>query len=381
MIKKLTLTATLVAAITLALVLPALALRSTAAEPYGWDLQLRNTKTAKYSADMTYKAFRAWATAKHRQVTIVDDNGTSTVATDDVSYKGVALKTLVGYFDDKDPNTFNKALAAKGYSVVFLGMDGYSATISSKQIASLGSKVIIADLANDAPLAVPAATLDDAGLPIWVPDWPLRVVSSDPSITDLMAVQGVVRVSIVRTVAPTAAATEPYGWDLQLRNAVTAKYGADLTYKAFRKWAAVTPRAVSIVDTSTATPVTYTGVSLQTMVGYFDDNNRNTFSAALAVTGYNVVIVGMDGFTATIPSAQIASLGDKIILADLADGAPLAVPKAALDKNKKPSWKPSWPLKIVSLDPSVTGKMKPAGVVRISIVPAVAPAGAGRAPF
>ena len=130
-----------------------------------------------------------------------------------------------------------------------------------------------------------------------------------------------------------------------------------------------------------ATPVTYTGVSLQTMVGYFDDNNRNTFSAALAVTGYNVVIVGMDGFTATIPSAQIASLGDKIILADLADGAPLVVPKAALDKNKKPSWKPSWPLKIVSLDASVTGKMKPAGVVRISIVPAVAPAGAGRAPF
>jgi len=155
-----------------------------------------------------------------------------------------------------------------------------------------------------------------------------------------------------------------------------------MTYAAFKSWRQHKHRSVTITDSTVPTaPVIYKGVSLKTLVGYFDDKNRNTFSAALAAKGYNVDILGMDGFAATIPSAEIASLGDKIILADLADGAPLAVPKAALDKNKKPSWKPSWPLKIVSLDASVTGKMKPAGVVRISIVPAVAPAGAGRAPF
>ena len=181
-----------------------------------------------------------------------------------------------------------------------------------------------------------------------------------------------------------AAAAEPYGWDLQLRNARTtasAKNSADLTYKAFATWAGLKHRTVSIEDTSTATPTTYTGVSLKTLVGYFDDKNPNTFNAALAVKGYNVVILGMDGFAATIPSADVASLGDKVILANLANGAPLAVPAAGLDRNGLPSWKPSWPLKVVSLDSSVTGKMKPGGVVRLSIVPAVAPAATGAAPF
>jgi hypothetical protein len=186
----------------------------------------------------------------------------------------------------------------------------------------------------------------------------------------------------VSALAMRAAAAEPYGWDLQLRNARTsasAKNSADMTYKAFATWAGLKHRTVTIEDTSTAT--TYTGVSLKTLVGYFDDKDRTTFNAALAVKGYNVVILGMDGFAATIPSADIASLGDKIILADKANGLPLTVPAAALDRNGLPSWKPSWPLKVVSLDPSVTGKMKPGGVVRLSIVPAAAPAATGAAPF
>jgi hypothetical protein len=178
-----------------------------------------------------------------------------------------------------------------------------------------------------------------------------------------------------------AAPAEPYGWDLQLRNTKITKYGADMTYRAFAAWAAQKHRTVSIEDTSTATPTTYKGVALRTLVGYFDDNNKETFNKALAAKGYNVVILGMDGFAATLPSADIAALGAKVILADKANGLPLTVPAAALDRNGQPSWKPNWPLKVVSLDPSVTGKMKPGGVVRLSIVPAVAPAAAGAAPF
>ena len=34
------------------------------------------------------------------------------------------------------------------------------------------------------------------------------------------------------------------------------------------------------------------------------------------------------------------------------------------------SWKPNWPLKLVSSDPSIFGNRKPGGVVRIEIVPA-----------
>jgi hypothetical protein len=199
---------------------------------------------------------------------------------------------------------------------------------------------------------------------------------------NLTAAAAVVRTRMLAlpALAMRAAAPEPFGWDLQLRNTTTLKYSADMTYTAFAAWAAKGHRSVSLEDTSTATPTTYKGVSLKTLVGYFDDKNPNTFNAALAVKGYNVVILGMDGFAATIPSAEIDSLGDKVILANLANGAPLAVPAASLDKNGLPSWKPSWPLKVVSLDPSVTGKMKPAGVVRLSIVPAVAPT-TGAAPF
>jgi hypothetical protein len=355
MIKKLTLTAAAAVVLTLMLALPALAMRAPAPEPLGWDLQLRNTKTAKYSADLTYKAFAAWVAKSRRQVTITD----STVPTETVTYKGVSLKTLVGYFDDKDPGTFNKALAKKGYSVVILGMDGYSATFASADIAALGNKLIVANLANDQPLTVPKASLNDQGQPEWIPDWPLRVVSLDAGVSGGKKVLGIVRLSIVKSVAPTAAAPERFGWDLQLRNTVTAKYGADLTYKAFASWVKGA-RRVSIEDTSTATPTTYSGVSLKTLVGYFDDKNRNTFSASMAVAGYNVVV-----------------LGDKIILADTANGLPLTVPAAGLDRNGLPSWKPSWPLKVVSLDPSVTGKWKPSGVVRVSIVPVAASA----APF
>jgi len=202
MIKKLTLTAAAVAVLMLALAAPAMAMRGAAAEPYGWDLQLRNSVTSKYSADMTYKAFAAWVAKANRQVTVTD----SSVPTDTVTYKGVALKTLVGYFDDKNRNTFNAALAAKGYNVVILGMDGYAATIPSADIAGLGDKVILANLAGDLPLTVPAATLDKNGLPSWKPSWPLKVVSLDPSVTGKMKPGGVVRLSIVPAVAPTAGA-------------------------------------------------------------------------------------------------------------------------------------------------------------------------------
>ena len=187
MIKKLTLTAAAVAVLMLALAVPALAMRAATAEPYGWDLQLRNTKTTQYSADLTYKAFAAWVAKSKRQVTITD----STVPTATVTYKGVALKTLVGYFDDNDPNTFNDELAAGGYNVVVLGMDGFAGTFASADIASLGDKVIVANLANDAPLLVSKAKLSNGAASL-KPAWPLKVVSNDSSVTGKMKPGGVV---------------------------------------------------------------------------------------------------------------------------------------------------------------------------------------------
>ena len=367
MIRKMTLTAVTVALALLALALPALAALTAAPERFGWDLQLRNAKTPKYGADMTYKQFAVWAAKKHRRVTIVDGA---------TAYRGVSLKTLVGYFDDNNRETFNAALARKGYSVVILGMDGYTATFPSALIAQLGDKVIVADLADGAALPVPAAYLDEGGLPVWTPEWPLRVVSLDPVIIAAeMDVRGVMRLSIVKAAPPTAA-PERFGWDLQLRNTLTAasaKYDADMTYGEFPAWAAKKHRRVTIVDGAT----TYRGVSLKTLVGYFDDGNRETFNAALARKGYSVVITGFDGFAQTWASADIARLGAKVILADLADGAALPVPPAFLDGAGLPVWMPDWPLRVVSVDPGVVYDMKVQGVARLSIEPA-APTGVAR---
>lgn len=49
-------------------------------------------------------------------------------------YRGQSLYKLVGLVDDKDPKTFNKALALKGYKIQFIARDGYKVTISSKTI-------------------------------------------------------------------------------------------------------------------------------------------------------------------------------------------------------------------------------------------------------
>jgi hypothetical protein len=375
MIKKLTLTAAAVAVFMLALAVPALAMRGAAAEPYGWDLQLRNTVTAKYSADLTYKAFAAWVAKSKRQVTVTD----SSVPAAPVTYKGVALKTLVGYFDDNDPNTFNDALAAGGYKVVVLGMDGFAATFASADIASLGDKVILANLADGQPLTVPAAALDKNGLPSWKPSWPLKVVSIDPSVTGKMKPGGVVRISIEPAVAPTAVAAEPFGWDLQLRNTKTAKYGADMTYKQWAAWAAKANRTVTITDSTVPTStVTYSGVSLKNIVGYVDDNNRSTFNAKLAKKGYYVTILGMDGFYETFASADIAQLGNQMIVASLGNGQQLPVPKPFVDSSGVPQWVPDWPLRVVSNVPAVAPDTQTRGIVRISIVKS-SPVGA--APF
>jgi hypothetical protein len=358
------LTAVLVAVLGLLAAAPALARQQAASEMYGWDLQLRNTITTQYGADMTYVDFTAWAAA--HQVTIVDNNKTPDNAADDTTYKGVALKTLVGYFDDADKTTFNTALASGGYNVVVMGMDGFTGTFAAADIATLGDKVILANLANDAPLVVPVATLGSNGAASWKPKWPLKVVSNEGSVTGKMKPGGVVRVSISPTATPNAPA-EPMGWDLQLRNTMTKKYGADMTYTQWGTWAA--KHAVTITDSTVPTAtIAYQGVSLKTLVGYFDDGNRATFSAKLAKKGYWVSILGMDGFVESFKGKDIAALGNKVIVASLANDAPLPVPKPYLDSEGQPVWTPDWPLRVVSNVPAVGVDTKTQGIVRISIV-------------
>jgi hypothetical protein len=364
MTRRLSLIAGTVVVLMLLAAAPAFAKQAAASEMFGWDFQLRNTVSTQYSSDMTYRAFTTWAAA--HQVTVVDNNKTPDDPADDTTYKGVALKDLVGYFDDGDPGAFNTALASGGYNVVLMGLDGFTGTFAAADIATLGDKVILANLANDAPLVVPAATLGSTGAASWKPNWPLKVVSNEGSVTGKMKPGGVVRVSIVSATDPDAPA-EPMGWDLQLRNTMTKKYGADMTYTQWAAWAS--KRTVTITDSTVPTAtVAYEGVSLKALVGYFDDKNRNAFNAKLAKKGYWVSILGMDGFVESLKAKDIAALGNKIIVASLGNDAPLPVPKAYLDSAGQPAWTPDWPLRVVSNVPAVGVDTKTQGIVRISIV-------------
>jgi hypothetical protein len=168
----------------------------------------------------------------------------------------------------------------------------------------------------------------------------------------------------------------PYGWLLQLRGAKKMTI-TDFAYRAWLK----TPRITRTVVDDNKTPDdpsddrTYTGVALWRLVGRIDDKDPSTFNTKLATTGagYNVVVSGVDGFDATYTSAEVATLKNALVVANLVDGAPLDLGTASI-KNDAASWKPNWPLKLVSNDPNIFGNRKPAGVVRISIVKAEAAA-------
>ena len=170
---------------------------------YGWILQLRNTVWDVRGEDMTYRTFRALAARNEGQFerSWVDDAGTPADPADDLTYKGLSLRRLVARIDDADPATFNKVRAAKGYQVVVTAMDGFFATYTSAEVMAIGANIVVADLVNDGPLAVPAATVKDNGdgtySASWKPAWPLKVVSGDSTITGKRKPGGALRISIV----------------------------------------------------------------------------------------------------------------------------------------------------------------------------------------
>ncbi len=142
----------------LLLLLTCAASASAASAPrYGWVLQLRNTAFDVRGEDMTYRAFRALVTMRDGRFerSWVDDTARRPTRADDLTYSGLSLRRLVALIDDGDPATFNKVRAANGYAVVVQAMDGFTATYTSAELMKFGSKIIVADRANDAPLHVP----------------------------------------------------------------------------------------------------------------------------------------------------------------------------------------------------------------------------------
>jgi hypothetical protein len=198
------------AVLVLALAAPALARR--AADPYatpvsyGWLLQLRS---AKWNRDMTYKGFHNFANHKGVGVTITDPGKDPLSTADDTIGSGLPLYRLVGRIDDKDPSTFNRrrATSAPGYIVQIEGLDGFTAQYTSAEVASLGKTLVVCDRIAGQPLnlgSLSAAIVNGVAVGSWKPTWPLKVLSSDPTITGKRKVAGVARISILP--APTTAA-------------------------------------------------------------------------------------------------------------------------------------------------------------------------------
>ncbi len=368
------------AVLLLAMAAPALAMRvADAGVPYGWLLQLRGAK----NTSLTTNEYRAWQKAGVA-ATVVDDNKTPDIA-DDLAYTGVPLWRLVGKIDDADPGHFNYRLAttAPGYNVVVRGVDGYAATFTSVEVATMRNTLVVADRVNGAPLTLGTAsiknpmTVDEYAS--WKPMWPLKVVTNDATVFNSRKAAGVVRITIAPATAMRVAdAGVPYGWLLQLRGAKNTS----LTTNEYRAWQKAGVAATVVDDNKTpdiADDLAYTGVPLWRLVGKIDDADPGHFNYRLATTapGYNVVVRGVDGYAATFTSVEVATMRNTLVVADRVNGAPLTLGTASIKNpmtvDEYASWKPMWPLKVVTNDATVFNSRKAAGVVRITIAPATAP--------
>jgi hypothetical protein len=190
-----------------------------------------------------------------------------------------------------------------------------------------------------------------------------------------LAAAAPVLLAMVRTAAPDPYTTPvPFGWNLQLRG---VKHGMNLNNRAFRALEAVKGNAVTIMVDDAKTPddpsddTACTGIPLARLVGLIDDKNPATFNTKLAMkgAGYGVEVMGVDYFSYVYSSKDVAAFGNTLVVANLANGAPLAWGSVKVSGTTG-TFKPTWPLRLVCSDSSVTGKMKPSGILRISIVAA-----------
>jgi len=170
--------------------------------PFGWSLQLRG----KLKMNMDRVAFQKLQ-KKNMASLVVDENDPATAdAADDTTYKGISLKKLVGLIDDKDPKTFNKARAKRGYGVEVVGVDYFTYVYTSQQIVTLGKGLFVANLANDLPL-IWGTPKYKSGVASFKPTWPLKMVSSDTTMTNKMKPSGIMRISIVAAPTPSPSAS------------------------------------------------------------------------------------------------------------------------------------------------------------------------------
>jgi hypothetical protein len=321
---RLTLVVAGAAVLLLALAAPALGRRADAGVPYGWLLQLRGAK----NLSLTTNEYRAWQKAGVT-ATVVDDNKTPADASDDLAYTGVPLWRLVGKIDDADPGHFNYKLAttAPGYNVVVRGVDGYPATFTSAEVATMRNALVVADRVNGVPLTLGTAsiknpmTVDEYAS--WKPMWPLKVVTNDANVFNNRKVAGVVRITIVPATAPGSLLPFEQGVSYETpaphattgRQAPAGGWTLTLVGKRTKVLPIAKVPATVIWDGTKAGNINpslryvYRGQSLFKLLGLVDDKTSGSFNLARAKKGYTIQFICRDGYKPKISSRLILKNG------------------------------------------------------------------------
>jgi len=166
-----------------------------------WMIKLRGTLPG---AKMRELSFRGFADVKAKQRV----EWTEAVTGD--KYSGVDLKSLVALVDDGNAKTFNTKLAAAGYTVRVVGLDGFSYDFSSADVAKGGilvvDKVLVSGKAKETALALGTAKAitgsDSSPESVrWSPSWPVKLAGDFVAASGKMRIGGVSVIEVMPTPA------------------------------------------------------------------------------------------------------------------------------------------------------------------------------------
>jgi hypothetical protein len=331
---------------------------------YGWVLQLRGA----ISENLTYQQFAAME-AKDPGTPWTD---TSTPAN---TFNGIPLWRLVGLVDDKNPKTFNDALATQGYTVQIVGIDGFVGTLTSNDVTKpwVGDDtVIVADQENAATLAFGFMKTKNA-VTSWHPTWPLQLCAT--------ALPGSVKPSGIETIivyAPGATVPSPPttlpSWIAQVRGVTSVDY----TAAQFRKLAAAHPAAWTDDNGTAGDPSddhVYAGTPLWRLVALADGGSPATLNLDRIGLGYKVDVTGMGATAPAVASFDAGAIVNKsVVVANNEDGSQLTPTQGNCvlqPDGVTYAWVPTWPARLVGT--GVTADQSIGGVVRVTLEKPVVP--------
>jgi hypothetical protein len=276
---------------------------SPSTAPWAWILQLHGAR----SVDESGKAVHALA-AKY-PAAWVDNNKTPDDPSDDHTYTGLPLWRVLGLADDADAATFNRNLAGMDYPVTIIGCDGFTANLTSMQVAYQNG-IVLADRVDGAQLSpIPSITDNGDGTYSWKPAWPAKICSD--TLTGKQKPSGVLRVELGKPTYPA----------YSTRLTLVGKRTVRIAYAKFPS--NVIWDGTKAGDINPTLKAVYRGQTLSKLVGLVDDKGPATFNKALALKGYKIRFICRDGYKATIDSKNIVGKKNWIV-ACLKDGAMLS---------------------------------------------------------